>query len=102
MRLYGTNQQLIDARDTITAQYPTADRIFDRSDGQIFVVSAGRRAITMDIRLLTQGDGDALRDRAVSIVQTLRGIGVQGKINYHQCSHLDANVVPCVGQTVTV
>lgn len=100
--LFGTNQQLSDARDALTAQYPAADRIFSRSDGQIIQIPPNRRAVTMDIRLNTQGDGDALRDRAVGIVQTLRSIGVQGRINYHQCTHDDAVVTPCAGQTVVL
>lgn len=94
IELYGTPAQLTAARGQITSQYPAANRIFDRNDGTI-TKSGNTSALTVDIRLKAVADGDALWAKGADIVTALRAAGVTGRVTYHQCSHLDASVVPC-------
>lgn len=101
VRLYGTSAQLTSARTQILAQYPNANRIFDRADGTVTRIGE-RFTLTTDVRLKTIADGTALRDKLASIVSTLRTVGVMGRITYHLCTHLDAIVEPCATQAVVI
>ncbi len=96
VELYGTRAQLTQARSAITSQYPQANKIYDRNDGSITNVGGGLFGLTVDCRLNLKNDGDALWAKVQSQVAAVRATGVTGRVTYHQCSHLDGAVVPCV------
>lgn len=83
---------------TLKREFPNANRIFDTPYNwtRARIPGEGSYVVCADVRLKASADAQALFDALKTQAATLRTQGFKGRIHYHQCTHEDAVVLPCV------
>lgn len=101
---HATASVLTTAQTTIESKLNRAKE-FDRTADWVSGTTLSKAGVrqpyrVLEARLLAKVDADTIWSDVKSLVAALRLQGVSGRILYHQCSHNDARVTPCVAEVV--